>query len=225
MRRVTLSLVTALAFVAFLAPSAFSDTITFANSQYNNGTGIGNTINVLSLQANGSETGSVIPTSVTTGDAKSDSHTYTSAQLTALGLTAANLGIVFNPNETGANAPDTLDVASFSLNFYNGSGVLQGSAQLTGALPVNIVPISTGTGSSGWLMDYHNTGLLTQFFANSTWVLGGTGSILNTDDGPDNFYLVNLNVPPAPIPEPGTMLLLGSGLVGLAGWGRKKFRK
>jgi hypothetical protein len=29
----------------------------------------------------------------------------------------------------------------------------------------------------------------------------------------------------SPVPEPGTLILLGSGLVGLAGFGRKKFKK
>jgi hypothetical protein len=30
---------------------------------------------------------------------------------------------------------------------------------------------------------------------------------------------------PAPVPEPTTIILLGTGLIGLAGWGRKKFKK
>ena len=44
-----------------------------------------------------------------------------------------------------------------------------------------------------------------------------------SNSGLSEIEVDNLNV--TPVPEPATMLLLGSGLIGLAGIGRKKFKK
>lgn len=61
--------------------------------------------------------------------------------------------------------------------------------------------------------------------ANGDLRLGLHVGSIGTTGGSDSFVSYPGEGTPPPIPEPATLLLLGSGLVGLVGLGRKKFKK
>ena len=70
----------------------------------------------------------------------------------------------------------------------------------------NQVQVGSPQQPAGWNAPYY-------YNANITWNLGNTGNTVNTDELSLNFRN-NGNDGIAPVPEPATLLLLGSGLLG-----------
>jgi hypothetical protein len=216
MRTMTLAIVTAL---GLTVTSAHASLQLLAPGDFQ-GTGLGSVNTILTMQSppqTSSESASVSFGNIITGDASEQTQTRT---LGELGVTSAyTLRVVFNANEPGGDA-NSISLDNLVLTIYSPTGSVLFTS---GAFTSHFFPDTlTGIGNSGWVFGFDATQAAAAqsaafggaFGAN---VVGLSAAASLATDGHETFFVAN-----APIPEPGTLALLGSGLLALGGIGRRR---
>lgn len=208
------------------ASAAQAGTITFDAGVGLTGTGFGTRLTILSLQANGSETGATTPAAPAgTGDSTNQDSVLTIAQLQGLGITGiSDFGLIYNLNQTGNSADSTLN--PFSVTFYNSANA--GVATFTLVGPFTAPVFAQGNGGSGYPAVFTPQGgdaaaVAALFASCPTCLVGASATITGSNDGADSFFVYDReSVTPSAVPEPGSMVLLGTGLMALARKARKR---
>src|SRR4051794_10951253 len=157
------------------------------------------------------------------GDISAGPHQHT-VSLTDLGVgRASDLRVLMNINEANGGDKMPITINSLTLTAYDDAGNAVFSADLVNGSAITLDQFRPAQGSQSdyafGLDDAAAARLQAAISQNANLRLGLSASLDNVNGGPERFAYGAAN---QPVPEPATMVLLGTGIAGIAGVARRR---